>query len=161
VLDLIASDLAAGLAAEIVLLALWDRRGVVVLSSPDAGSHVDSAVLAEGRGFVGRALRLGRTAVEPVDRGDPSLGPLAAGGRVTHAIGAPVRPPQRLAGTLCAGFSGPPAGGSSAVWVVESYARLAALCLQDRAVLQELLRVAREDGLTGCRAILSETESAH
>jgi diguanylate cyclase (GGDEF)-like protein len=151
VLDLIARDLAAGLAAEVVLLALWDRQGVVLLSSADTERHVDSAVLAEGRGFVGRALRLGRAAVEPVDsRSDPSLGPLAAGGRVTHAIGAPVRTPQGLAGALCAGFSGQPAGGSSAVWVVESYARLAALCLHDPAVLQDLLRAAREDALTGC-----------
>ena len=61
-LDLIARDLAAGLAAEVVLLTLWDRRGVVLLSSADEGRHVDSAVLA--RGFVGRALRLGRAAVE-------------------------------------------------------------------------------------------------
>lgn len=149
VLDLIARDLAAGLAAEVVLLALWDRQGVVLLSSADAGRHVDSAVLA--RGFVGRALRLERAVVEAVDpRTDPSLAPLAAAGRVTHAIGAPVRPPQGLAGVLCAGFAGRPAGGSSAVWVVESYARLAALCLHDPAVLQDLLRDAREDALTGC-----------
>jgi diguanylate cyclase (GGDEF)-like protein len=151
VLDLIARDLAARLAAEVVLLALWDRQGVVLLSSADAGRHVDSAVLAEGSGFVGRALRSERTADEPVDPwSDPSLGPLAAGGRVTHAISAPVRPPRGSAGALCAGFSGRPAGGSSAVWVVESYARLAALCLHDPAFLQDLLRAAREDGLTGC-----------
>jgi diguanylate cyclase (GGDEF)-like protein len=36
------------------------------------------------------------------------------------------------------------------VWVVESYARLAALCLHDPAVLVGLLRAAREDALTGC-----------
>lgn len=100
VLDPIARDLAAGLAAEVVLLALWDRQGVVPLSSADAGRHVDSAVLT--RGFVGRALRLGRAAVEAVDpQTDPSLAPLAAAGRVTYAIGAPVRPPQGLAGVLC------------------------------------------------------------
>jgi diguanylate cyclase (GGDEF)-like protein len=149
VFDLIARDLAARLAAEVVLLALRDRRGVVLLSSADAGRHIDSAVLA--RGFVGRALRVGRAAVEAVDpRSDPSLGPLAAASRVTHAIGVPVRPPHGLAGALCAGFAGPPADDSSAVWVVESYARLAALCLHDPAVLQDLLRAAREDALTGC-----------
>jgi hypothetical protein len=72
VLDPIARDLAAGLAAEVVKLALWDRQGVVLLSSADAGRHVDSAVLA--RGFAGRALRLGRTADAAVDPGsDPSL----------------------------------------------------------------------------------------
>jgi diguanylate cyclase (GGDEF)-like protein len=149
VLDLIARDLAARLAAEVVLLALWDRQGVVLLSSADEGRHLDSAVLA--RGFVGRALRVERAVVEAVDPGsDPILAPLAAAARVTHAIGVPVRPPHGLAGALCAGFSGPPADDSSAVWVVEAYARLAALSLHDPAVLQDLLRAAREDALTGC-----------
>jgi diguanylate cyclase (GGDEF)-like protein len=149
--DLIARDLAAGLAAEVVLLVLRDRQGVVMLSSADAGRHVDSEVLAEGGGFIGRALRLGRTAVEPVDPlRDPSLGPLAAGGRVTHAIRAPVRPPLGRGGALCAGFSGPPAGGSSAAWVVESYARLAALSLYGPAALRGSLCAAQEDALTGC-----------
>jgi diguanylate cyclase (GGDEF)-like protein len=151
VLDLIARDLAAGLAAEVVSLALWDRQGVVLLSSTDEGRHFDSAFLAEGGGFIGRALRLGRTAVEPVDPlSDASLGPLAAGDRVTHAISAPVRPPRGPAGALCVGFSGRPAGGSSAAWVVESYARLAALCLHDPAVLRGSLGTAHEDALTGC-----------
>jgi hypothetical protein len=67
VLDPIASDLAARLGAEVVLLTLWDRQGVVSLSSADAGRHVDSAVLAEGDGFVGRALWAERAADEPVD----------------------------------------------------------------------------------------------
>jgi len=149
VLDLIARDLAARLAAEVVLLALRDRRGVVLLSSADERRHLDSAVVA--RGFVGRALRVGRAAVEVVDPGsDPIFAPLAGAGRVTDAIGVPVRPPYGLAGALCAGFSGPPADESSAVWVVESYARLAALSLHDPAFLHDLVRAAREDALTGC-----------
>jgi len=74
VLDLIARDLAAGLAAEVVVLTLWDHQGVVLLASADAGRHFDSAVLA--RGFIGRALRLGRAAVEAVDpRTDLTLAP--------------------------------------------------------------------------------------
>lgn len=149
VLDLIMHDLAAGLAAEAVLLALRDRQSVVLLSPADAGRDADRAVIAEGRGFVGRALLSGRASGEPVDAlNDQSLGPLAAGGRVTHAIAAPVSPPQGPAGALCAGLSGPPA--SSAMWMVESYARLAALCLHDPAGLRGLLRCAREDALTGC-----------
>jgi diguanylate cyclase (GGDEF)-like protein len=149
VLDLITRDLVAGLAAEVVLLALWDRQGVVMLSSADEGMHLDSAVLA--RGFVGRALRVGRAAIEAVDpRSDESLGPVATTRHVTHAIGVPVRTPNGQAGALCAGFSELPADGSSAVWVVESYARLAALSLHDPAVLQDLLQAAREDALTGC-----------
>jgi diguanylate cyclase (GGDEF)-like protein len=156
VLDLITRDLAAGLAAEAVLLALRDRESVVLLSTADSARAVDPAVLAEGKGFVGRALKSGRTAAGPVDAlNDPSLGPLGAGGRVTHAIGAPVTPPKGPVGVLCAGFSAPPAGGSSALWVVESYARLAALCLHDRSVLQSMLRAAREDALTGCLSFAS------
>jgi len=68
VLDLITRDLAAALAAEAVLLALWDRQSVVLLSPTDAPTDVDPAVVGEGKGFVGRALRLGRAAVEPADR---------------------------------------------------------------------------------------------
>ena len=151
VLDLITRELAAGMAAEVVLLALRDRQSIVLLPSAHGGSDVDPVALADGKGFVGRALRLERAAVEPVDAlNDPSLGPLAAGGRVTHAIAAPVRPPRGPVGALCAGFSSAPPEGSSSLWIVESYARLAALCLHDPAVLQGLLRSAREDALTGC-----------
>jgi hypothetical protein len=64
-LDLITRGLAAGLAAEAVLLALWPRQSVVLHSSAGAARAVDPAVLAEGMGFVGRALRLGRAAVGP------------------------------------------------------------------------------------------------
>jgi hypothetical protein len=65
---LITRDLAAGL-AEAVLLALWNRQSVVLFSSTDAGTAVDPAVLAEGPGFVGRALRLERAAEGHVDSG--------------------------------------------------------------------------------------------
>ena len=65
VLDLITRDLAAGLAAEAVLLALRDRQTVVLLSTADGPTAVDAAVLNEGRGFVGRALQSGCAAVEP------------------------------------------------------------------------------------------------
>jgi diguanylate cyclase (GGDEF)-like protein len=159
VLDLIARDLAAALAAEVVVLALRYRQGVVLLSSQDAGKHVDSSIIAEATGFVGRALQSERAAVEAIDpQSQPVLGPLVDGGRLTHAIGAPVRPPHGPDGALCAGFSARPAGGSSALWVVESYARLAALCLHDPAVLQDLLRAAREDALTGCLNIATLRE---
>jgi hypothetical protein len=71
VLDLITRELAAGLAADAVLLAVSDRQSVVLHSPADAASDLAPTVLKEG--FVGRALRSERAVVERADAlTDPS-----------------------------------------------------------------------------------------
>ena len=92
-----------------------------------------------------------RAADEPVNAlNDPSLGPLAAWGRVTHAIAAPVQASAPAKRRPLRRFRRSARQRAVGLWVVESYARLTALCLHDPAVLQGLLRSAREDALTGC-----------
>ena len=69
---------------------------------------------------------------------------------MTHAVGAPVRTPGRISGSLCLGFAARPPDRSATIWVVESYARLASLCLHDADRLDGLLAAARLDPMTGC-----------
>lgn len=107
--------------------------------------------LHAGDGFVGRVLESARSAAEPIDaRHDPSLGVAASGARLSFAAGAGIRPPGGPPGALCLGFSSPPADEALTLWRIESYARLAALCLHEMGTLDELLAPARLDGLTGC-----------
>jgi diguanylate cyclase (GGDEF)-like protein len=59
--------------------------------------------------------------------------------------------PQGVAGAVCAGFRDPPTlPDRTAVWLVESHAALAALCLEEPAGFRRLLASALVDGLTGC-----------
>jgi diguanylate cyclase (GGDEF)-like protein len=107
--------------------------------------------LHAGGGFVGRVLESGRSAAEPIDpERDPSLGVAASRAPITYAAGAGIRPPGGPPGALCLGFSTRPADDALTLWRIESYARLAALCLHEKGTLDGLLAPARVDGLTGC-----------
>jgi diguanylate cyclase (GGDEF)-like protein len=87
----------------------------------------------------------------PIDsEQDQSLGIPASGLQITHAAGAGIRPPGGPPGALCVGFSSPPADSAVTLWRLESYARLASLCLHEKGTLDGLLATARLDGLTGC-----------
>src|SRR5581483_4494258 len=64
-------------------------------------------------------------------------------------------------GALCVGLQAKPHDLRAAMWMVESYARMAALCLRGGTALDGLLAAARHDALTGClnyAAIRSELE---
>ena len=141
-LGLITRDLGRRAGAEKTILALREGANgpVEVVSAWDTDPGADDLPrppLADG--FVGRVLRSEHSAVEPI----------SAGGRLTHAAGAPVSTPEGTTGALCAAFSAAPAA-ETALWVVESYARFAALCLHDPDVFEGLLKAARRDALTGC-----------
>ena len=152
-LGLIVRDLARALGAELALLAMPDetREHVEVLASWGAVASNDGLpTRLAADGFVGRALRFERAAVEPTDSGD-SLGPTRSGADITHALGVPVSPLVGPAGVLLAAFSSSPSRDSTTtLWLAESYARLASLCVQDRGALDGLLSGGRLDGLTGC-----------
>ncbi len=101
-------------------------------------------------GFAIRVAMSGRTACEPItSRREPPPAP-GSGGPMTHAVGAPVRTPGGAFGALCVEFAATPPDPSTSIWVVESYARLASLCLHDGDALSALLAAARLDALTGC-----------
>ena len=152
-LGLIVRDLARALGAALALLAIPDetREHVEVLASWGAvASHGGLPTRLAADGFVGRALTFERAAVEPTDCGD-SLGAPKSAAKVTHALGAPVIPLVSPPGVLLAGFSSEPTHDSTTtLWLAESYARLASLCIHDRGALDGLLSGGRLDGLTGC-----------
>ncbi len=153
-LGLIARDLARALRAEIAVLAIADQAqaGVEVLAWSGAmpsANHLPASVLADG--FVRRALEFQCPTVEPIPERVTGIGASTPGAPFTHVVGAPVRPPGGPAGTLCAALS--TSLGEQlemALWRVESYARLASLCLSDAETLDGLLSGGRDDGLTGC-----------
>jgi diguanylate cyclase (GGDEF)-like protein len=104
-----------------------------------------------GVGFLGRVLESALSAAEPIDsEHDPSLGVAASGARLTYALGAGIRTPDGPPGALCVGFASRPADEELILWRIESYARLASLCLHESGTLDGLLATARLDGLTGC-----------
>jgi diguanylate cyclase (GGDEF)-like protein len=69
--------------------------------------------------------------------------------RTTHVAAAPIRLPDRRFGMLCAGFSEAPVD-PPVLWVMETYARMAALCLEDADAFRHLIGATAIDGLTGC-----------
>ena len=117
---------------------------------------------ARSSGFAGRVLESGCAAGEPIDAKTNSyLATAASGARASYAAGAPIGSPGGPRGALCVGLPGRPPDPTTTLWVIESYARLASLCLHDRGALGGLLAAARLDGLTGClnhAAIRTELE---
>ena len=117
---------------------------------------------ARSSGFAGRVLESGCAVGEPIDAKTNSyLATAASGARASYAAGAPIGSPGGPRGALCVGLPGRPPDPTTTLWVIESYARLASLCLHDRGALGGLLAAARLDGLTGClnhAAIRTELE---
>jgi diguanylate cyclase (GGDEF)-like protein len=152
-----------GLITRSATLATGAQTGLVVLSNPTAGV-VD--VLCAWRaaraplrlppspaadGFIDRVLANGHATVEPMDPHERSLlATLASGTRLTYAAGVEISPPGGPSGALCVGLESPPRDPDLTIWKLDSYARLASLCLHDPSVLDGLLAPARVDGLTGC-----------
>ncbi len=154
-LGLIVRDLARALRAEIAVLAIADREEeeAQVLASwgtTSAAGGLPAAALADG--FIDRALTFDRATIEPLADGIRRIGGSTTGGAAfTHVVAAPVRPFEGGGGTLCAVLStDPPEAEDKTLWRVETYARLASLCLSDRETLDGLLSGGRDDGLTGC-----------
>ena len=112
--------------------------------------------------FACRVVESGRPAGGPIDATlNPSLAAAASGARASYAAGAAVCSPGGVRGALCVGLPDTPPDPTTTIWVIESYARLASLCLHDRGALGGLLAAARLDALTGClnyAAIQTELE---
>lgn len=152
-LGLITRDVASRTGARTGLLAVRNQTGrlaeVLCAWGAAPGREVLPPLPADC--FVGRVLESGLAALEPIDaEQDTSLGVAVSGGRLTWAAGAAVRPPGSPPGALCVGFSVAPEDPALTLWLLEGYARLAAVCRHDAGVLEGLLAAARLDGLTGC-----------
>ena len=152
---LITRGIAIRTGAETGVLAVFNQadRLVQVLScwGASAGEGRVPGSLSEGGGFVGRVLESGHAVGLPIDPDlDPTLGTPASGARLVSAAGAGIRPPGGPPGALCVGFSSRPVDEALTLWQVESYARLASLCLHEAGMLDGLLAAAHLDGLTSC-----------
>jgi diguanylate cyclase (GGDEF)-like protein len=153
-LELIVRDLARVLGAEVALLAVpaqaSDDVRVLVACGVAAGPARSPSRLGVD-GFVGRALVFKRATIEPIGVLDASFGSPSSGATLTHALATPVQAFDGRAGVLCAAFAGrPPHGTVKTLWLAESYARIASLCLHDHEALDGLLSAGQVDGLTGC-----------
>ena len=100
--------------------------------------------------LIGRAFEASAAIVE--------LSPAAPGGQPEHgpgstevAVAAPVIGPTGTLGAIYAGFDGSPALPAPRLrWITDSYARLAALCMEGGEGLPSTLMASSVDRLTGC-----------
>jgi len=153
-MDLIARELVRNPGIEVVVLAGPpgpDGTVELLTVAQDGSETARERVPVAAAGFLGRVLTSDHALVEPADVDDLSLGPLVGARHVARVVGAPVQPPEGPRGALCVGLGDPATeAGERALWLVESYARLTALCLHDSALIGGLLAAARHDALTGC-----------
>src|SRR4051794_13187221 len=153
-LDVLTRGLGRKLDAEAVILFGPGDVGRPAEAMSSWGLRAPSGRLAlpGTEGLVGRMLVSGHAVVGPLDSSlDLALMEATGGRGLTHAAVAPVESVSGSFGVLFAGFASPPPGDPPVTrWIAESYARLAALCLEDRGVLGDLLASAHHDGLTGC-----------
>jgi len=127
------------------------RRQPDVLCAYGAAASTDQvSPTARLSGIARRVLECGHTVCEPITAGRSPRQSADPGARGAYAIGAPVRTPGGASGALCVGFAAGPPDPTTTRWVVESYARLASLCLHDADALDGLLAAGRFDALTGC-----------
>src|ERR1700716_2285192 len=131
-LGLITRDAAASTGALTGLLVVWNaaEEQLDVICACGTAPSKDRLPLPTGRsGFVGRVLESGCRVGEPITVAQgPQLGP-ALSGQVKYAVGAALRPPGGPPGALCVGLPAKPRDHATALWVVESYARLVFLGL--------------------------------
>ncbi len=153
-LEVIVRELARELEAEFAFVAIANQaaEGVKVLAAQGAAAGPDGLPTSlKADGFVGRALAFERAALEPIDRDDPNFGRAGAATPAREMLAAPCTPSGGRAGLLCVAFQGEPTlGRARTLRLAQSYARLAAVGLQEPEVLGRLLVNGRIDGLTGC-----------
>ena len=152
-LDMLVRGLARTVGAQAGLLALSDGTGEVVevLGTWGDVMGLEGFPTSLTDRFLGRAFTSERAVLEPL--GTNGDAPLAGPGiAITHAATAAVQAATgELAGAVCALFAAaPPGEHSETLRMVESYARLASLCLTEPRVFEDLLATAKLDGLTGC-----------
>lgn len=130
------------------VLAGWGREGLEPAIPWVRGSFLGRALLPDAQTVVAR---------------DPA--PMISGaqhsrGAAIAALAAPVRSRTADLGALYAGFSSSPAlRDEELVWLADSYARLAALCIESSDGLAAVLASSNWDELTGCLDYGNVTEA--
>ena len=152
-LDLVVRGLARTVGAQAGLLAVSDRTGqlVEVLGTWGDVIALEGLPASLTDRFLGRAFASERAVLEPLGvNGDTTL--TGSGVAMTHAATAAVHAATgEPAGAVCALFAAaPPGDAGETLRIVESYARLASLCLTEPRMLEEVLATAKLDALTGC-----------
>jgi diguanylate cyclase (GGDEF)-like protein len=137
-LDLVVSCLEEQAGAEAVLAVAEDGNGRSVRAR--SGEGLD--YLLHNEDVLLRRVGTGTASVHALPRLDGRR-------QATHVVTAPIGLGDRNLGILCAGFEAPPVEGTL-LWMVETYARLATLCLADADAFRRLIGAAAVDGLTGC-----------
>jgi diguanylate cyclase (GGDEF)-like protein len=129
---------AAELGADAAMLVYLDADG-----QPVAGETWSSRPRAEVAGALGPFAR------RVLESDTPLLEQLPHGW-LSRAVGAPLRSPNGLEGSLCAGFEHPTTEGSDGLrWTASAYAGVAALWRPETVFMRTLVSAARFDGLTG------------
>ena len=140
--------------AATALLVVWnpaERRLETIYARGTAAGKRSAWLRTRQSWFASRVLGSGRTLAEPIRaEGNPQLAAPAGVPPVTYAVGAGIRPPDGPRAALCVGLVAKPTQLDATIWTVESYARIAAVCLRDETALGGLRAAARQDGLTGC-----------
>jgi diguanylate cyclase (GGDEF)-like protein len=140
-LELVARCLAERLGADATLISVLGEEGR--LEHVRAGTELQASPWDGGR-LARRALDSAGALVERFPGRD---GP----GDLACVVAAPIRTPNEVAGAVCAGFrEPPPQSDGSLIWLIESHATLAGLCLEEPGGFRHLLTAALVDGLTGC-----------
>ena len=119
------------------VLAIWGLAG----GKPSAPWVTNSLI---GRAFEAPGAIIERTPSAPGS-------PIDNGSSTDVAVAAPVNGADGGLGAIYAGFSGDPALPEARLrWVTDSYARLAALCMEGGEGLASTLMASRVDRLTAC-----------
>jgi diguanylate cyclase (GGDEF)-like protein len=149
-IDHLVANFASILNSRVALYYQPDGRGqpLPVISSWGLGPHHEQITRSLEGGVVGRALGAKRAALEPLALDSVFVGSKRK--RLTHAVAAPVRVGDRVAGALVAAFSAPPADEALTLWATESCAAMIALCLHEPRALADLIQRGGHDALTGC-----------
>ncbi|MDX6699518.1 MAG: eukaryotic-like serine/threonine-protein kinase [Solirubrobacteraceae bacterium] len=138
--------------AQTALVAVWDAEDerAWIRASWGLSTETGGVATRAGEGVIGRLLQGSRAVDHPLAPHDP-VGDAATGVRLTTAVGAPVRSAGGVVGVICAGLADSPGAlRERRLWITDSYAAVAGLCLDGSGLLASLTDAANRDHLTGC-----------
>jgi diguanylate cyclase (GGDEF)-like protein len=153
-LEVITAAFAEQIGADTALLLACDREEQAIRARVALGldAEVEDAAIHPGAP-TGHLLKGGPAGTYSLHSvADDPIARAVNGVPIRHAVGAPMRSHAGVAGVLCAGFSRSElAHRELLVWTAETYASVAALCLEGGAgFFPALLEAASRDALTGC-----------
>jgi diguanylate cyclase (GGDEF)-like protein len=153
-LALITRSFAERIGAETALLVVSDDDGgsAVPRASWGLREGAKAGPVRRGEGAAGRVLEGGPAVADALDPSDPFVIREGCGPRQPcTVVAAAVRGPTGTTGALYAGLARRPRAERGLLrWTAESYAAVAAVCLEGSGLLSALADSVRRDRLTGC-----------